>query len=173
MFVARKKGTNHLRKMKEIDKDEDRKNMLKWFIQGALPIVASDWSPHKNWMDRPYTRWVSTSDEMMTLWLLNYYPERRQRKAQGATVSRNSYKKLNDSINWFFREAKNLKKWKDENINYIKGIFSCKHFENGKKDNGGSSQRDKKKCEGGTADAPLVVEYFEDNFYESEDIGEY
>ena len=67
-------------KIAEIEANHSRNDMLVWFFTSAMPIVASDWEPNKCRMTRPYEDHVSTSDEVMVLWLLKHYPERRMTK---------------------------------------------------------------------------------------------
>ena len=79
------------------DQDDSDHKKMNWFFRDAVPIVASEWMPKKNCWDKPYIKHVTTSDEVMALWLLKHYPDRRKTRAEmkldiGPKSKRMSYK---------------------------------------------------------------------------------
>ena len=108
-------------KIAEIEADRSKNDKLNWFFTSAVPIVASDWCPNKFRMTRPYEEHVTTSDEVMVLWLLKHYPERRMTKeeikamrSEGRRIENLTYRRLNASIHWFNIHARRLAAFKME-----------------------------------------------------------
>ena len=101
--------------------NEHERKQVKWFFTECIPLVAGDWAPNKNgnWKRRGYTDWVSTSDEVMALWLLRHNPV--VSKTNDSYDSTNNptamtYKKFNKSIMWHYRTNNEMKSWKKNRI---------------------------------------------------------
>ena len=109
-------------KIQDVKGNNDDNIVMNWFFCEAMPVVASDWVPHKHWNQKNYLENVNTSDEVMALWLLKHHPKRRQsvqeikvkKEEDQETTERMSYEKLEDSIAWFNKTAGDLATFKKQ-----------------------------------------------------------
>ena len=102
----------------DIETDMDDAQKMNWFFTEAVPIVASDWLPAKFRLTRPYNNHVSTTDEMMVIWLIKHYPDqtisKRREDREECKIPRHSKQKLEDSIRWFFRTTNSFLRFKKQ-----------------------------------------------------------
>ena len=160
---------------------EHEKENMAWFFSLAVPVVAGDWMPHKNWARRPYKRWVSTSDEVMVLWLLQCYGDKRKAKEESKNSSRISYGSLNKAVKECYRKAKMVSDWKNDlkktlskeelekrekQLNaYVSDIFESRlHGKGAGNDSANNGNKENKDSNNQQEDGEVVDMTFEDDF---------